>query len=140
VSSGRDATITHERVCFLISLTSFILLSIFFALLSIFQPTLVDVPFQRSVALPHYHQQSHIMLGGCSSKSGAADFAPSIKVQAPQSMLEWKSALNGVKSLYLQRQYKQCAARCTELLTVAKKPVCSTSFTLMYKTDAFGID
>lgn len=126
---------------FLISHASFILPSIFFALSSVSQSTLVDVPFQRSVvALLHYHRQSHIMLGGFSSKSGPADFAPSTKVQAPQTILEWKTALNGVKSLYLQRQYKQCAARCTELLTVAKEPVCSTSFALMYETDAFNID
>ncbi|GAB1191031.1 hypothetical protein APSETT444_000200 [Aspergillus pseudonomiae] len=42
----------------------------------------------------------------------------------PRSSQQWKAALQGVKLLYTQRQYKQCAARATELLEKSREPVC----------------
>lgn len=72
------------------------------------------------------------MFGGFSSKFGPVSFAPPSTPPAPQTIREWKTTLNGVKSLYLQRQYKQCAARCADLLAVAKEPVSSTVFELMH--------
>lgn len=81
------------------------------------------------------------MFGGVSSKFGPASFAPPSTPPVPASFKEWKSALNGVKGLYLQRQYKQCAARCTDLLMVAKQDVHSTRFGLMnYSIDLFSTD
>ncbi|RMJ29118.1 hypothetical protein PHISP_00061 [Aspergillus sp. HF37] len=41
----------------------------------------------------------------------------------PKTRSQWKSALVGVKLLYAQRQYKQCAARSAELLQSATEPV-----------------
>lgn len=41
----------------------------------------------------------------------------------PHTLDEWKDALNGVKQLYVQRQYKQCQLRSMELLAAAKEPV-----------------
>ncbi|KAI9720022.1 MAG: hypothetical protein M1812_003148 [Candelaria pacifica] len=38
----------------------------------------------------------------------------------PASFSEWQIALQGLKLLYLKRQYKQCASRCTQLLEEAK--------------------
>ncbi|KAI9698430.1 MAG: hypothetical protein M1836_004011 [Candelina mexicana] len=38
----------------------------------------------------------------------------------PTTFPEWQIALQGVKLLYLKRQYKQCASRCTQLLEEAK--------------------
>ena len=35
---------------------------------------------------------------------------------SPKTAKQWKAALKEVKLLYIQRQYKQCAARSTELL------------------------
>lgn len=80
------------------------------------------------------------MFGGALSKFGPASFAPPSTPPAPVTIREWKSALNGVKDLYLQRQYKQCAARCTDLL-MAKQDVHSTRFGLVnYAIDAFSTD
>lgn len=45
--------------------------------------------------------------------------APSV----PRTRSQWKAALQGLKLLYAQRQYKQCAARSTELLKSATGPV-----------------
>lgn len=81
------------------------------------------------------------MFGGFSSKFGPASFAPPSTPPVPQTIQEWKTALNGVKSLYLQRQYKQCAARCADLLMVAKEPVSSAVFELIhYVTEFFTAD
>lgn len=81
------------------------------------------------------------MFGGFSSKSGPVSFAPPSTPPVPQTIREWKTALNGVKSLYLQRQYKQCAAHCADLLMVAKEPVSSIVFELMhYAIDIFTTD
>lgn len=41
----------------------------------------------------------------------------------PKTQSQWKSALQDVKSLYIQRQYKQCAARSSELLKNGSRPV-----------------
>ncbi|KAI9747554.1 MAG: hypothetical protein M1835_002037 [Candelina submexicana] len=38
----------------------------------------------------------------------------------PTTFPEWQIALQGAKLLYLKRQYKQCASRCTQLLDEAK--------------------
>ncbi|KAE8379890.1 hypothetical protein BDV26DRAFT_279961 [Aspergillus bertholletiae] len=42
----------------------------------------------------------------------------------PRSAQQWKAALQDIKLLYIQRQYKQCAARATELLEKARDLVC----------------
>ncbi|OGM44851.1 hypothetical protein ABOM_006117 [Aspergillus bombycis] len=42
----------------------------------------------------------------------------------PRSSQQWKAALQGVKLLYVQRQYKQCTVRATELLEKSREPVC----------------
>ncbi|KAH0544515.1 hypothetical protein FGG08_001414 [Glutinoglossum americanum] len=49
-------------------------------------------------------------------------FAPLPKY--PVRYSEWCAAIREVKSLYFERQYKQCAARCTELLEEGKPPRC----------------
>lgn len=41
----------------------------------------------------------------------------------PHTLDEWKDALNGMKQLYIQRQYKQCQVRSMELLAAAMEPV-----------------
>ena len=43
----------------------------------------------------------------------------------PTAYDQWKIALAHVKSLYLKGQWKQCAARCNQLLLEAKTPVSS---------------
>lgn len=45
---------------------------------------------------------------------------PSLNPQTPD---QWRLALQGVKLLYFQRQYKQCAARSAEILKTASEPV-----------------
>ncbi|KAJ5700892.1 hypothetical protein N7493_011938 [Penicillium malachiteum] len=69
------------------------------------------------------------MLGGFSSKNGPPSFAfPSSR--PPQlTTKDWKHTVMEVKRLYLQRRYKQCAARCVELLNKAKPtvhPICKS--------------
>ncbi|KAE8355281.1 hypothetical protein BDV28DRAFT_146269 [Aspergillus coremiiformis] len=41
----------------------------------------------------------------------------------PRSSQQWKVALQKVKLLYIQRQYKQCAARAMELVENAREPL-----------------
>ncbi|KAJ5720575.1 uncharacterized protein N7483_008509 [Penicillium malachiteum] len=69
------------------------------------------------------------MLGGFSSKNGPPSFAFPSSRPAPLTTKDWKDTLMEVKRLYLQRQYKQCAARCVELLNKAKPtvhPICKS--------------
>jgi len=81
------------------------------------------------------------MFGGFSSKFGPASFAPPSTPLAPQTIQEWKTVLDGVKSLYLQGQYRRCTAVCTDLLRVATQPVRSTPSELMfYATDVLNAD
>ncbi|TQB71900.1 hypothetical protein MPDQ_007205 [Monascus purpureus] len=40
----------------------------------------------------------------------------------PRTTAQWKRVLSGVKLLYIQRQYKQCAACCAEILQTAREP------------------
>ncbi|KAE8165871.1 hypothetical protein BDV40DRAFT_285829 [Aspergillus tamarii] len=50
----------------------------------------------------------------------------------PRSSQQWKAALHDVKLLYIQRQYKQCAARATELLKKAREPLHPVYKTYLY--------
>lgn len=43
----------------------------------------------------------------------------------PRTSEQWKKALEGVKLLYLRRQYKQCAARAAEILRNANQKASS---------------
>ena len=43
--------------------------------------------------------------------------------EQPTSYEEWKGALVQVKSMYLKGQWKQCSARCSQLILEAKTPV-----------------
>lgn len=63
------------------------------------------------------------MLGGFSSKNGQASFAFPSAPPSLRTMKEWKPALAKVKDLYLQGQYKKCAATCLELRKRGEKPV-----------------
>ncbi|KAJ5584358.1 uncharacterized protein N7459_004158 [Penicillium hispanicum] len=63
------------------------------------------------------------MLGGFSSKNGPASFAVPSTPPPPRTMEEWKAAIFLVKGMYLKHQYKQCAARCMELLEASKKSI-----------------
>lgn len=42
-----------------------------------------------------------------------------VVLDKPSTYLQWHTALQQVKVLYLKRQYKQCASRCTQLLSTA---------------------
>ncbi|KAE8414885.1 hypothetical protein BDV36DRAFT_298618 [Aspergillus pseudocaelatus] len=50
----------------------------------------------------------------------------------PRSSQQWKTALHDVKLLYIQRQYKQCAGRATELLEKAREPLHPVYKTYLY--------
>ncbi|KAK6826991.1 hypothetical protein RU639_004703 [Aspergillus parasiticus] len=50
----------------------------------------------------------------------------------PRSSQQWKGALQDVKLLYIQRQYKQCASRATELLEKAREPLHPVYKTYLY--------
>ncbi|KAE8140010.1 hypothetical protein BDV38DRAFT_269414 [Aspergillus pseudotamarii] len=50
----------------------------------------------------------------------------------PRSSQQWKAALHDVKLLYIQCQYKQCAARATELLEKAREPLHPVYKTYLY--------
>lgn len=63
------------------------------------------------------------MFGGFSSKNSLVSFAPPSIPPAPQTPSEWKASLFEIKRLYLDRQYKQCAARSTEIFKSATKSV-----------------
>ncbi|KAJ5923662.1 hypothetical protein N7454_008907 [Penicillium verhagenii] len=63
------------------------------------------------------------MLGGFSSNNGPASFSFPSTHPAPRTMMDWKFSLLQAKRLYLQRQYKQCAAHCMKLLSCAKEPI-----------------
>lgn len=65
-----------------------------------------------------------MMLGGYSSKNGPVSFAFPSTPPPPQTINAWKAAVRGVKELYFKQQYKQCAAKCMELLGITKEPVC----------------
>ena len=39
---------------------------------------------------------------------------------SPRTREEWKPVLENVKALYMERRYKQCASRATEVLNGAK--------------------
>lgn len=41
----------------------------------------------------------------------------------PSTSAQWKSTLQEIKLLYMQRQYKRCAARSSSILSVAREPV-----------------
>ncbi|KAJ5647081.1 hypothetical protein N7490_003453 [Penicillium lividum] len=70
------------------------------------------------------------MLGGFSSKNGPALFSFPSTRSAPSTMKDWKYSLIEAKRMYLQKQYKQCAAYCMKLLSTAKiDPVCKTFLT-----------
>lgn len=135
---ARDVT-KHKSV--LILPTHLVFLLGHFCASSFFEHlTLAAVAVRSIVSLPVTYRQPSNMLGGFSSKFGPASFAPPASIPAPQTIQEWKTTLNDVKSLYLQRQYKQCAVRCNELLTVANEPVCSTFLVLSDETDSYNTD
>lgn len=67
------------------------------------------------------------MLGGFSTNNPIASFACPSSPLPPQTPTEWKADLMEVKRLYLQRQYKQCAARATELLEATKEAAVSVN-------------
>ncbi|KAJ5759613.1 hypothetical protein N7520_006769 [Penicillium odoratum] len=72
------------------------------------------------------------MLGGFSSKNGPALFSFPSTRSAPSTMKDWKYSLIEAKRMYLQKQYKQCAAYSMKLLSTAKgpiDPVCKTFLT-----------
>lgn len=56
----------------------------------------------------------------------AKDFIRLETPLSPQSPEQWKQAIQEVKLLYLQRQYKQCAARSFEILEAVRGPVSRT--------------
>ncbi|RAL13789.1 uncharacterized protein BO97DRAFT_314137, partial [Aspergillus homomorphus CBS 101889] len=58
----------------------------------------------------------------------------------PQSSEEWHTALEAIKLLYHQRQYKQCAARVTELLTTAPEPINAVHKTFLYFYSAISYE
>ncbi|KAJ5679228.1 hypothetical protein N7462_007472 [Penicillium macrosclerotiorum] len=64
-----------------------------------------------------------MMLGGFSSKNPAASFTFPSTPPPPRTREEWERVLIGVKHLYLQRQYKQCALRAAEISNSARKPI-----------------
>lgn len=70
---------------------------------------------------------SATMFGGFSSKNGPVSFAFPSTPQPPRTMKDWKIALMEVKRLYMERQYRQCAARCIDLLNKADRSVCLRS-------------
>lgn len=63
------------------------------------------------------------MFGGFSSKNPVASFAPPSTPPVPRTPSEWKAVLLDVKRLYLDRQYKQCASRSSEIFKGATEPV-----------------
>lgn len=48
---------------------------------------------------------------------------PGHAIVSPRTREEWKAVLGKVKVLYLERSYKKCASRSTEILDGAKDPV-----------------
>ena len=70
------------------------------------------------------------MLGGFSTKNPMASFAYPSSPLPPQTPREWKVVFMEVKRLYLERQYKQCAARATELLEVTKEAAVSINISI----------
>lgn len=60
------------------------------------------------------------MFGGFSTKNGETSFAFPSTPPPPRTPKEWKTTMVEVKRLYLNRQYKQCAARAVELLETIK--------------------
>lgn len=51
-----------------------------------------------------------------------------------------RKTLNGIKHLYFERRYRQCATTCEELLSGKCREVCSSSDELpSLSTDAFDI-
>lgn len=48
---------------------------------------------------------------------------PNRVMVSPSNREEWENVLKSVKALYLQRHYKKCASRSTEILNGAKDPV-----------------
>ncbi|KAF5867058.1 hypothetical protein ETB97_006904 [Aspergillus alliaceus] len=50
----------------------------------------------------------------------------------PRSSQQWKIALKNIKVLYIQRQYKQCAAQATELIGQAREPFHPVYMTYLY--------
>lgn len=79
------------------------------------------------------------MFGGFSSKNPITSFAPPATPPAPRTPSEWKASLLEVKSLYLERQYKQCAAHSTEILKRATEPVRRASTTTLAMDMANGV-
>jgi hypothetical protein len=53
---------------------------------------------------------------------------PTLKMptsQIPRTQKEWRRVLDDVRALYLKRQYKQCSARCLQMLEEAADLVSS---------------
>lgn len=48
---------------------------------------------------------------------------PGHAIISPRTSEEWKAILEKVKVLYLERSYKRCVSRSTEILNGAKDPV-----------------
>lgn len=48
----------------------------------------------------------------------------------PYTQREWTKVMEEVKHIYTKRQYKQCSARCIQLLDNVKDPVCRVAQTL----------
>lgn len=70
------------------------------------------------------------MLLGFSTKNPMASFAFPSSPLPPKTPEERTAVLMEVKRLYLDRQYKQCAARAIDLLTATKETVASVSIQL----------
>ncbi|KAI9926439.1 hypothetical protein ASPWEDRAFT_45469 [Aspergillus wentii DTO 134E9] len=58
----------------------------------------------------------------------------------PQTPDQWRLALQGVKLLYFQRQYKQCAARSAEILKTASEPIHPVYKTYLYFYSAISYE
>jgi hypothetical protein len=89
----------------------------------IFLPFFFPLPSQASYT-PFFLHSVHIPTMNMDISSNYSLLSISFpSTPRPHTLDEWKDALNGVKQLYVQRQYKQCQMRSMELLAAAKKPV-----------------
>ncbi|EAL93661.1 hypothetical protein KXV68_004102 [Aspergillus fumigatus] len=70
----------------------------------------------------------------------AKDFIRLETPLSPQSPEQWKQAIQEVKLLYLQRQYKQCAARSFEILEAVRGPIHPVYKTCLYFYSAISYE
>ncbi|PYH49193.1 uncharacterized protein BP01DRAFT_332042 [Aspergillus saccharolyticus JOP 1030-1] len=65
---------------------------------------------------------------------------PSSPSVYPHSFADWQVALQAIKLLYTQRQYKQCAARVSEVLRTAPEPIHAVHKTFLYFYSAISYE